>query len=72
MIWASPSGLVVKLSMLCFSGPGLVPGHGPTPLNSGHAVVMAHIQNRRRLATYVSSGQIFLSKKVQFDVFWYH
>ena len=52
-----PRGLVVKFSVLYFSGPGSVPGRGPIPLVGGHAVVAAHIQNRGRLAW------IFLSKK---------
>ena len=73
-----PHGLVVKFSMLCLSGPGLVPGYGPMPLVS-HAVAATHIQNtedghrywlsanlpqakRGRLATDVSSGRIFLRK----------
>ena len=30
---ASPGGLVVKFSTLCFSSPGLVPKCGPTPLS---------------------------------------
>ena len=30
---------------------------------SGHAVAVAHIQNRGRLATDISSGRIFFSKK---------
>ena len=59
---ASPGGLVVMFGALCFSSPGSVPGHGPTPLTlSGHAVTVAHVQNRGRLATDVNSGGIFLS-----------
>ena len=45
-MWASPSGLVVKFGALCFSIPGSVPGRRPTPLVSGHAVVVAHIQKK--------------------------
>ena len=58
-----PCGLVVKFSAFCFSSLGPVPRHGPTPLVSSHAVAASHIQNRRRLATDVSSGLIFLSKE---------
>ena len=60
--WASPGGLVVKFSMLHFGCPGSFLRHGPTPLISGHALMAAHVQNKGRLATDVSSGQIFLSK----------
>ena len=47
---ASPSGLVVKLGALCFSGPHSDPGHGPTPLvsDSSHAVATAHIKEKKR------------------------
>ena len=61
--WASPGGLVVKFGALCFGSLGLVPRHGPTALISGHAVAVAHIQNRGRPATDVSSGRISLCKK---------
>ena len=54
--------LVVKFGVLHFGSPGSVPGHGPTPLVGGHAVVVTHIQNRTA-GTDVSSRQIFLSKK---------
>ena len=57
-----PRGLVVKFSVLYFSNPGLVPGCRPILFVNCHAVVATYIQNRRRLATDVSSGQIFLSK----------
>ena len=40
---ASPSGLLVEFSMLCFGSSGLVPRCGPIPLISGHAVVTTHI-----------------------------
>ena len=55
---ASPGDLVVKLGPLYVSGPGSVPRHRPTPLISGHIVVMAHMKkkNRGRLAMDVSSG----------------
>ena len=58
-----PHGLVVKFGMLHFGSLGSVSRHGPTPLVGGHAVAMTHIQNRGRLATDVSSGRNFLSKK---------
>lgn len=32
MRWASPGGLVLKFSVLHFSGLGLVPGYGPALL----------------------------------------
>ena len=51
-----PSGLAVKLSMLHFSGQGLVPGCGPTLLIGGHAVVVTHIQNRGRMAQMSAQG----------------
>ena len=59
---ASPGGLVVKFSTLYsvarVQSPGVDLHH-----SSGHAVVAAHKQNRGRLATDVSSGRVFLSKK---------
>ena len=58
-----PHGLVVKFGMLCFSSPGLVPRHGPTPLSSGHAVVATHIQNRGRLAQMLAQGESSSGKK---------
>ena len=61
--WASPGGRVVKLGMLHLRCPGLAPGCGPTPLINGHAVVAVHLQNRGRLATNGSLGQIFLKQK---------
>ena len=57
---ASPGGLRVKFSALCFGDPGSDPGWITIPLVSGHAVVVSHIQNGGRLATDVSSGPIFL------------
>ena len=56
-----PCGLMVKFCTHHCSGLGLVPGHGPTPLISGHAVVVTHIQ--KKIGIDVSSGWIFLSKK---------
>ena len=52
--WGRPGGLVVKFGMLHFSGLGLVPRHGPTPLISNQAVVATLMQNGGRLATDVS------------------
>ena len=46
---ASPGCLVVKFSVCCFSGLGLVPRNRPAPLVSGRAVAAAHIQKRGRL-----------------------
>ena len=61
---ASPCGVLVKFSVLCFSGLDSVPRCRPMPLVSGHAVVVGHTQkNRGRLATDVSSGPVFLTKK---------
>lgn len=54
---ASPSGLVAEFSIIHISGLGLVPGRGPTPPVSGHAMVVAHIQNRGRLATVLAQGK---------------
>ena len=45
-----PCGAVVKFGALCYGGPGSVPGQGPTPLDSGHAVAATQKQNRGRLA----------------------
>ena len=52
---ASPGGLVVRFGVLRFGSLGSFPGHGPTSL-SDPAVVVAHIQNRGKLATVVNSG----------------
>ena len=54
-----PRGLVVKFSVLCFGGPGSVPGHRYTPLIGGHAVAATHIQNknRGRLAQMLAQGE---------------
>ena len=73
LTWSSPDSLVVKFGTLCFGSPGSIPRHGPRPLISGHAVVAAHIQNRERLATDISSGWIFLSKKIKnkkIKIYW--
>ena len=43
-VGGQPHGLVVKFGILCFSGLGLVPGCGPTPLLGSHVVRAAHIQ----------------------------
>ena len=43
--------------MLHFGGPGLLPGHRPTPLASGHAVEATHGQNRGRLAQILAQGE---------------
>ena len=59
--WGWPHGLVVKVSALCFSGLGSVPGCRSTPLISSHAVAVTHIQ-KRKSGMDVSSGWIFLSK----------
>ena len=62
--WASPSGLLVKFSLLCFRGPGLVPRHGPTPLVFQWSCCGSGSRTERgRFATDVSSWQISLSKK---------
>ena len=58
---------MVKFGAHHFSSPSLASRHGPIPLIS-HAVVATHIQKKKkitrgRLATDVTSGQIFLSKK---------
>ena len=57
-----PCGLVIKFGTLHFGGPGSVPGGGPTPLVSGHAVVATHVQNRERLAHILAQGESFSSK----------
>ena len=65
--------------MLRFSSPGcwgLDPGCGSTHCSSSHAVAASHTENRGRLATDVSSGPIFLTKKMKkpsdFPVFSNH
>ena len=62
-IWGGLHGLLVKFGMLCFSGPGRVPGYGPTPFIGGQAVAACHIQNRGRLAQMVAQGQSSSPKK---------
>ena len=52
-----PRSLVLKFSALYFSSLGSVPGHGPTPLVSVHAVAVTHIENKRRLAQMLAQGQ---------------
>ena len=52
-----PPGLVVKFGALCFSGLGLVPRCETAPLIGGQAVVVTHIQNRKRLAQMVAQGK---------------
>ena len=61
---AWPHGLVVKLGVLHFGRLASVPGHGLIPLVSGHAVAASHIKYRK-IGTDVSSGPIFLSKKIK-------
>ena len=58
-----PYGLVVKFSVLHFGGLGLVPRHRPTPLVSGHAMMMTHIQNRGRLAQMLAQAESSSAKK---------
>ena len=48
---------------LHFGGLGSVPGHRPTPLLSGHAVMATHIQNRGRLAQMLAQGKSSSAKK---------
>ena len=44
-------------------GLGSVPGHGPTPLGDGRAVVATHIQNRGRLAQMLVQGESSSAKE---------
>ena len=61
---ASPGGLVVKFCVLVFSGLGLVPGHGPTPLVfSGHAVAVADIHKEEDCQWMLAQGKSSLAKK---------
>ena len=60
-----PQGLVAKFGTLCFSGPGSVPGCGPIPLVSGHAVEVTHTQNRERLAQMLAQGESSSPKRKQ-------
>ena len=63
MVQGLAYGLLVKFSTLYFSGPGLVPGHRPLPLIGSHAVVVTHIQNRRRLAQMLAQGKSSQQRK---------
>ena len=58
-----PHGLAVKYGMLCFGGPGSVPGHRPMPLIGSHAVVVTHIHNKGRLAQMLAQEKSSSSKK---------
>ena len=55
--WGAVPDIVVKFGALHFGSPGSVPGHRPTPLISGHAVVVTHIQNRGRWVWILVKGQ---------------
>ena len=59
----SPHGLVVKFSALHFGGLGSAPRYGSTPLTGSHAVVVAHIQNRGRLAQMLAQGKSSSEKR---------
>ena len=59
---------MVKFGVLCFGGPGWVPGHRPTPLvRQWPCCGGSSCTKRERLATDVSSGissgAVFLSEK---------
>ena len=54
---------MVKFGMLCFGGPASIPGHGPTPLGSSHAMVVTGLQNRGRLAQMLAQGESSSGKK---------
>ena len=58
-----PCGLVVKFGVLHFGSLGSAPCCRPTPLIGGHAVAVAHIQNRGRLAWVLVEGKSSSSKK---------
>ena len=60
-----PLGLVVKFSILYFSGLGSVPGRGPATLVGSHAEAAAHVQNRGRLAQMLAQGESSLAKKTK-------
>ena len=51
------AGPMPNFSVLLFGSPGSAPGHGPTPLISGHAVAVTHIQNRGRLTQMLAQGE---------------
>ena len=56
--WASPSGLLVKFGVLCFSSLGSIPGHRPTPLVCQRPCCGSSSQTEGgRLAADVTSGQ---------------
>ena len=61
---ASAGGVVVKLGVLHFSGPGSGPGSRPTPLICQWPCCGSSSQTKRgRLATHISSGPIFSGEK---------
>ena len=63
-IEASPGGLVVKFSTVCFGGLGSVPGHRPTQSSvSGHAVMVAHIQKEKDWQQMLAQGESSSAKK---------
>ena len=62
-IGARPSCLMVRSSALCFGGPGSVPRCGPTPLMSGHAVAVAHIQREEDWQQMLAQGESSSAKE---------
>ena len=61
---ASPHGLVVKFSLLCFSGQVQFPGANLHRLSvSGHVVVAAHIQREEDWQQMLAQGKSSSEKK---------
>ena len=56
-------GLEIKFGMLHFSSLGSVSRHGPTPLISGHAVALAHIQKEEDWQQMLAQGESSSAKK---------
>ena len=54
---AGPGSLLVKFGALCFGSQGSVLRSGHTPLVSGHAVVVAHIQKEEDWQQMLSQGE---------------
>ena len=55
--------------MLCFSSPGPVPGHRPTPLVGGYAVMVGDLkQNEGRLAQILAQGESSSGEKKEIKV----
>ena len=60
----APMAYWLKFHTLCFSGPGLVPGHGTTCLSlNGHAMAAAHIEKEEHWQWLLAQGKSSPAKK---------